>query len=65
MGWVKDGEHINARYLGQPVSGTVIESRVKYGGSVQYTVVLDQPVQLRWRSEPTDRLLIDHNELCV
>jgi hypothetical protein len=63
MGWIKDGEQIRARYQDHLVSGTVESSRVKYGGSVQYTVVLDQPVKLRWRSEPATRLLIDQNEL--
>lgn len=63
MGWIKDGEHVVARYMGQTVSGTVESSRVKYGGEVQYTVNLDSPVQLRWRSEPTDRVLINQSEL--
>ena len=63
MGWIKDGEKITAQYMGHTVSGTVIESRVKYGGSVQYTVDLDQPVQLRWRTEPTLRVLVDQAEL--
>jgi hypothetical protein len=61
--WVKDGQHIKARYFGEQVSGTVESSRVKYGGIVQYTVILDSPVKLRWRSEQTDRVLIDENEL--
>jgi hypothetical protein len=63
MGWIKDGEQIKARYLGELVSGTVESSRVKYGGSVQYTVVLDRPVQFRWRSEPSTRVLVDDTEL--
>lgn len=63
MGWIKDGEQITALYMGQTVSGTVVESRVKYGGAVQYTVDLDKPVQLRWRTEPTLRVLVDQAEL--
>lgn len=59
MSWIKDGEQIKATYLGEQVSGTVESSRVKYGGKVQYTVVLDEPVQFPWRSEPSDRLLVD------
>jgi len=65
MGWIKDGQKVQARYLGELVSGTVESSRVKYGGRVQYTVTLDQPVQFRWRSEPSTRVLIDDNELVV
>jgi hypothetical protein len=63
MSWILDGQKIKANYLGTPVSGTVISSRVKYGGSVQYSLVLDEPVQLPWRSEPTDMLLVDKNEV--
>lgn len=61
--WVKDGQAIVARYLGEIVRGTVESSRVKYGGKVQYTVNLDTPVQFRWRSEPSARVLIDQDEL--
>lgn len=61
--WIKDGEQITANYMGTQVSGTVIDSRVKYGGKVQYTVDLDQPVQFRWRTEPTTRVLVDSDEL--
>jgi len=63
MGWIKDGKHITANYLGVMVSGVIESSRVKYGGKVQYTVNLDNPVQLRWRSEPTVRVLIDETEI--
>ena len=61
--WIKDGNTIVANYLGETVQGTVIDSRVKYGGKVQYTVVLDKPVQFRWRSEPSTRVLIDDDEI--
>lgn len=61
--WIKDRQKIVARYMLHTVQGTVESSRVKYGGSVQYTVVLSQPVKLRWRTEPTDRVLIDQSEL--
>ena len=63
MSWIKDGMQIKANYLGTEVSGTVESSRVKYGGKVQYTVILDKPVQFRWRSEPSTRVLIDSDEL--
>ena len=63
MGWIKDGEQVTANYMGQTITGTVESSRVKYGGEVQYTVNLDSPVQLRWRTEPTNRVLINQKEL--
>lgn len=63
MGWCKDGSTIKANYLDDEVVGVVQESRVKYGGKVQYRVKLDEPVILRWRNEPTDVVLIDEDEL--
>ena len=63
MSWVLDGQKVKAKYLGETVTGVVVDSRVKYGGKVQYTVELDSPVQFRWRSEPTDRVLVDRDEL--
>lgn len=63
-GWIREGQHIQAAYLAEYiVTGTVLESRVKYGGKVQHTLKLDQPLILRWRSEPTDRLLIDEEHI--
>ena len=39
--WVKDGQRVMGTYRSRTVTGTVITSRVKYGGTVQYTVQLD------------------------
>jgi hypothetical protein len=63
MSWILDGQKVKAKYLGETVTGVVVNSRVKYGGKVQYTVELDSPVQFRWRSEPSTRVLVDHDEL--
>lgn len=63
MSWIRDGEKITANYLGEKVTGTVESSRVRYGGEVQYTVKLDKPVQFRWRTEPTDTVLIDRKNI--
>ena len=63
MSWILDGQKITANYLGTAVTGRVISSRVKYGGNVQYSLELDEPVQLPWRSEPTSFLLVDKNEV--
>jgi len=63
MGWIKDGLRVRAVYCGQAVEGLVEESRVKYGGRVQYTLALTQPIQLRWRTEPTTRVLIEDRDL--
>jgi hypothetical protein len=61
--WIKDGKTIVANYLGETVRGTVESSRVKYGGRVQYTVNLEKSVQFPWRSEPSTRVLIDHDNI--
>jgi hypothetical protein len=63
MSWVLDGQRIKANYLGEAVTGRVLSSRVKYGGSVQYSVELDEPIQLPWRSESSSMLLVDKNEV--
>lgn len=42
--YVREGQWVIAKYLDQAwVTGTVIESRVKYGGKVQHTIVSDSP----------------------
>lgn len=65
MSWCKDGSTIKADYLGDEVVGVVQSSRVKYGGTVQYAVKLDEPVQFRWRSQPTEVVLIDADEIIM
>ena len=45
MAWNKEGQRVVGTYLDHwTVSGLVTESRVRYGGTVQHTVQLDQPV---------------------
>ena len=47
MSWDRTGQRVKASYLNQYViSGTVVLSRVKYGGEVQHTVELDAPLKL-------------------
>ena len=65
MSWCKDGSTIKADYLGDEVVGVVQSSRVKYGGTVQYAVKLDEPVKFRWRSQPTEVVLIDADEIIM
>jgi hypothetical protein len=63
MGWIKDGEQVAGKYFDQTFEGVVSESRVKYGGCVQYTVELHNPITLRWRNEPVDRVLVGAEDL--
>lgn len=59
MQWNLEGKRINGIYLGLwPYSGTVTESRVKYGGAVQHTVKVDQP--FRVYGEQREQLLVEH-----
>lgn len=60
---ILDGDKIKANYLGEIVEGRVESSRVKYGGELQYTVVLDKPVQFPWRTTASSRVLINQKEL--
>jgi hypothetical protein len=47
MDWNLEGKRINGLYMGLfPYSGLVTESRVKYGGSVQHTVKVDEPFKV-------------------
>lgn len=59
--WNLEGLTVRGLYMGEyPVSGRVELSRVKYGGEVVHTVVLEKPLNLRWRAEPAERLLVEH-----
>ena len=60
--WNLEGLHVTGLYMGVfPISGRVELSRVKYGGGVQHTVVLDQTVQIY--GQVSDRLLLDHENV--
>ena len=59
MGWDLTGMTVWARYLGEyDICGRVETSRVKYGGEVQHTVVLADPIVIY--GEQRDRLLIEN-----
>ena len=60
MNWDQlEGKRINGLYMGLfPYSGTVESSRVKYGGKVQHTVVVDEPFKVY--GEMRERLIINH-----
>jgi uncharacterized protein YacL (UPF0231 family) len=45
--WNREGQHITGHYLNAYlVSGKVLNSRVKYGGTVSHTVQLDRAITL-------------------
>jgi hypothetical protein len=41
---IEDGGKIAAVWNGRSITGVVLSSRVKYGGALQYSVLLDTPV---------------------
>ena len=46
MSWIKNGEQVAGKYYGHVFEGVVTESRVMYGGDVQYTVALHNPIDM-------------------
>jgi hypothetical protein len=61
--WNLEGMTVTGNYYDIPVSGKVELSRVAYGGGVKHTVVLDKPIQMRWRTESTTRVILNHAEI--
>jgi hypothetical protein len=60
--WNFEGLHVTGMYMGEfPVSGRVELSRVKYGGGIQHTVVLDETIQVY--NSVRDRVLLDHENV--
>ena len=57
MSWDLTGERIEGRYIDIPYTGTVESSRVKYGGAIQHTVVLDEAITVF--GEIRTRILVD------
>lgn len=56
--WNLEGKRINGLYMGlYPYTGTVLESRVKYGGTVQHTVLVDEPFKVY--GEVRERILVE------
>lgn len=62
MSWNREGQQVAGVYLkSYTVIGTVENSRVKYGGRVQHTVVLAQPIEVF--GTVRDRVLLDECDL--
>jgi hypothetical protein len=65
MGWNKDGSTIKAEYCGTTFTGVVLESRVKYGGKVQYQVKADMPFYVDVLRANREIVLVDEDEVLV
>lgn len=62
MSWNLEGKRINGLYMGLfPYTGLVEESRVKYGGAVQHTVLVDEPFKVH--GVVRDRILVCITEI--
>jgi hypothetical protein len=47
MDWNLEGNRVNGLYMGLfPYSGLVLNSRVKFGGEVQHTILVDEPFKV-------------------
>lgn len=56
--WDLAGKRVEVRTVsGETRQGVVESSRIKYGGILQHTVRLDQPITYRWRAEAVDVVL--------
>jgi len=63
MNWNLEGLHVTGLYMDEfPVAGLVTLSRVKYGGDIQHTVVLDEPIKI-YGPEVRERVLLDHKNV--
>lgn len=62
MDWNLEGKRVNGLYLGLfPYAGLVTNSRVKYGGTVQHTVSVDEPFKAY--GEVREHILVDTAEV--
>ena len=62
MNWNLEGQRVNGLYMGLfPYSGLVESSRVKYGGQVQHTILVDEPFKVY--GAVRERILVDVAEI--
>ena len=60
--FIADGSRVIGVFKGNAVIGEVLSSRI-YGKRLVYTVKLAEPIELRWRSEPVDTILLGKGEI--
>ena len=62
MGWNLEGQLVEASYMGEfNVDGLVVESRIKFGGHIQHTIQLTEPITVYGRV--ANKLLIDQRDI--
>jgi hypothetical protein len=63
MSWDRTGQTIRGVYLDMaPYMGRIVDSRVKYGGTVQHTVELFSPIRVLNDQQMRTRILVNENE---
>lgn len=64
MCWDRTDQRIKGTYLEMfEVTGVVQSSRIKYGGRVQHTVLLDSPIEVF--GAVRDTVLLDEEDLAL
>ena len=62
MNWNLEGNRVNGLYMGLfPYSGLVLNSRVKFGGEVQHTILVDEPFKVY--GEVREMILVGKGEI--
>ena len=62
MNWNLEGQRVNGLYMGLfPYSGLVLNSRVKFGGEVQHTILVDEPFKVY--GEVREMILVGKGEI--
>jgi len=59
---IADNSRVIGLCQGEAVIGKVLSSRL-YGKRVVYSVLLDNPISLRWRTDPVYTILLGHKEI--
>jgi hypothetical protein len=62
--FIADNTRVIGVFKGNAVIGEVLSSRL-YGKRLVYTVKLAEPIELRWRTNPVDTVLMGANEIKV
>jgi len=62
MDWNLETKRVNGLYMGLfPYSGLVLNSRVKFGGEVQHTILVDEPFKVY--GEVREMILVSPGEI--
>jgi len=64
--FIGNGVYVKGNYGRFEVSGLITDSHISgFGKSATrlYHVLLDKPIQLRWRTEPTTMVLLSDNDI--